>query len=80
MKAIIYVHGKDGSYLETEQYKKNCDGYDIVGVDYNDYLPWIVQDQIKAAYKNLTKEYEHISYCKQYRCLFRNARTTKLCN
>jgi pimeloyl-ACP methyl ester carboxylesterase len=61
MKAIIYVHGKGGSYLESEQYKKNCDGYVIVGVDYNDYLPWIVQNQIKAVYENLTKEYEHIS-------------------
>lgn len=61
MKAIIYVHGKGGSYLESEQYKKNCDGYVIVGVDYNDYLPWIVQNQIKAVYENLTKEYEPIS-------------------
>ncbi|WP_330694161.1 alpha/beta hydrolase [Lacrimispora sp.] len=61
MKAIIYVHGKGGSYLESEQYKKNCDGYVIVGVDYNDYLPWIVQNQIKAVYENLTQEYEHIS-------------------
>ncbi|MEG0361204.1 MAG: hypothetical protein RR602_06175, partial [Longicatena sp.] len=39
MKAILYVHGKGGSYLEAEQYKKNCDGFDIFGVDYNDYLP-----------------------------------------
>ncbi len=61
MKAILYVHGKGGSYLESEQYKKNCDGYIIVGVDYNDYLPWIVQKQIKAVYETLTKEYEHIS-------------------
>ena len=60
-KAIIYIHGKGGSYLEAEQYKKNCIDFDIVGVDYNDYLPWIVQDQIKAVYNNLLKEYEHIS-------------------
>lgn len=44
-RAIIYIHGKGGSYLETEQYKKNCLGFDIIGIDYNDYLPWIVQNQ-----------------------------------
>lgn len=60
-KTILYIHGKGGNYLEAEQYKKNCVGYDIVGVDYNEYLPWIVQNQIKAVYDNLTKECEHIS-------------------
>jgi len=59
-KAIIYVHGKNGSYLEAEQYKKNCLGYDIIGVDYNEYLPWIVEKQIKSVYQKLRKEYEHI--------------------
>ncbi|MGL4607016.1 MAG: alpha/beta hydrolase [Eubacteriaceae bacterium] len=60
-KVIIYIHGKGGSAQEAEQYKKNCNGFDIVGVDYNDYLPWIVESQIKAVYDNLSKEYEHIS-------------------
>lgn len=43
-KAALYVHGKGGSYLEAEQYKKNCLGFDIIGIDYNDYFPWIVQN------------------------------------
>lgn len=60
-KVIIYLHGKYGSFLESEQYKKNCVGFDIVGVDYNEFLPWVVQDQIKAVYNNLTKEYGQIS-------------------
>jgi hypothetical protein len=30
-KAIIYIHGKGGSYLEAEQYKKNCVGFDMLG-------------------------------------------------
>lgn len=60
-KAIIYIHGKDGSYLEAEQYKKNCIGFDIIGVDYNDYLPWVVLEQIDASYSQLNKEYNHIS-------------------
>lgn len=60
-KVIIYIHGKGGSYLEAEQYKQNCIGFDIIGIDYNEYLPWIVQKQIKAVYDNLAQEYEHIS-------------------
>ena len=60
-KAILYVHGKGGSFLEAEQYKKNCLGFDIVGVDYTAYLPWIVQKQIEPVYNQLRKKYEHIS-------------------
>jgi len=49
-KAILYIHGKGGSHLEAEQYKKNCSGFDIIGIEYNDYLPWVVQNQIRSAY------------------------------
>lgn len=59
-KAILYIHGKGGSYLEAEQYKKNCLGFDIIGIDYNDYLPWIVQNQIQSAYDKAHEKYEHI--------------------
>ena len=59
-KAILYIHGKGGSYSEAEAYKKNCSGFDITGVDYNDYLPWIVQDQIRQAYDELCRKYKHI--------------------
>ena len=37
-KAILYIHGKGGSHLEAEQYRKNCFGFDIFGVDYKDYF------------------------------------------
>lgn len=60
MKAILYVHGKGGSYLEAEQYKKNCEGFDIVGVDYNEYLPWVVQKQIKTEYDSLKENYDEV--------------------
>lgn len=59
-KAILYIHGKGGSYLEAEQYKKNCLGFDIIGIDYKDDFPWIVQDQIKAAYDKVRREYDSI--------------------
>lgn len=52
-KVILYIHGKGGSYLEAEQYKKNCLGFDIIGIDYNDYIPWIVQNQIQSVYDKI---------------------------
>ncbi|MDO4547253.1 MAG: alpha/beta hydrolase [Clostridia bacterium] len=60
-RAILYIHGKGGSYKQAQQYKKNCPGFDIIGVDYNDYLPWIVQNQIREAFDKLREEYEQIS-------------------
>lgn len=60
-KAILYIHGKGGSYLEAEQYKEICIGYDVIGIDYNKYLPWIAENQIKSVYENLRNDYEHIS-------------------
>lgn len=60
-KAAIYVHGKGGSHLEVEQYKQNCINTDIFGVDYCEYLPWLVCPKIKATYNSISKEYQHIS-------------------
>ncbi len=47
-KVVLYIHGKGGNYLEAEQYKKNGIGFDIIGIDFNEYLPWIVQNQISG--------------------------------
>lgn len=60
-KAIIYVHGKGGYATESEYYKKLCPNYDIFGVDYYEYLPWIVKEQIKDTYDNLKESYDEIS-------------------
>ena len=59
-KVIIYIHGKGGSYLEAEQYRKNCPGFDIIGVDFNDYLPWSVQEQIRSVYDKARESCGHI--------------------
>lgn len=59
-KAIIYVHGKHGSYLEADEYKKNCPNFDIYGVDYNDYFPWIVEEEIVKVYDEVRCEYDCI--------------------
>lgn len=60
-KVIMYIHGKGGNCLEAEQYKQNCDDCDIVGIDYDEYLPWIVQKQIQSVYDNLSQEYGQVS-------------------
>lgn len=59
-KAILYIHGKGGSYLEAEQYRKNCPDFDMMGIDYDVDFPWIVQKQIKSAYDRTHKHYDHI--------------------
>lgn len=59
-KAIIYVHGKGGSALEAERFKKNCPSFEMVGVDYREYLPWIVEKQVRETYEKLTPKYDQI--------------------
>lgn len=59
-KAILYIHGKGGSVSETEQYKKNCPGFDLIGIDYDGYFPWMVQNQIQSVYDETRKKYGHI--------------------
>ena len=49
-KAIIYVHGKGGSALEAERFKKNCPGFEMIGVDYREYLPWVVEKKVRDTY------------------------------
>lgn len=49
-KVILYIHGKGGSHLEAEMYRKNCPGYEMIGIDYEDYRPWVVEKQIRTAY------------------------------
>lgn len=59
-KAIIYIHGKGGNHTEAEQYKEFCAGFDIIGVDYKNDFPWIVEKQIKAVYDKLHQKYDKI--------------------
>ncbi|WIR74291.1 alpha/beta hydrolase [Lactiplantibacillus plantarum] len=58
--AIIYVHGQGGNYLEAGSYKKNCPNFDMYGVDYNTYLPWVVKKEIIKVYDKVRSEYERV--------------------
>ncbi len=46
--------------MEAERYKKNCLCFAIIGIDNNDYLPWIVQNQIKTVYDKDNKRCDYI--------------------
>ena len=59
-KAVLYIHGKGGSHLEAEQYRKNCPDYDMIGIAYDEYVPWIVQHQIQEAYNKAQQKYDSI--------------------
>lgn len=60
-KAILYVHGKGGNHFEAERYSKICTDYDVIGVDYQDTMPWVVREIIKKYYDNLAKDYKEIT-------------------
>ena len=51
---------KVGSYLEAEQFKNICLDFDVFGVDYNDYFPWIVKNKIMEVYDKISEKYDYI--------------------
>lgn len=59
-KVILYIHGQGGNYHEATQYIKNCPEYDVVGIDYQVDMPWIVKPLIKKAYEDIAQIYEEI--------------------
>ena len=60
-KAILYIHGKGGSAAEAEHYKTYFPDFDVIGVDYNGYLPWEVREQVRAQYDEIFTKCGHIS-------------------
>ncbi|WP_334352481.1 alpha/beta hydrolase [Companilactobacillus sp. HBUAS56257] len=60
-KAILYVHGKGGSAAEARRFGMDCPEYDAFGVDYQEYLPWVVEKLIREDYERLSRDYELIS-------------------
>lgn len=51
-KKILYVHGMGGSAAEAEQYKGLLDG-EIMGLDYNEYRPWVMKGVLLKKYREL---------------------------
>ncbi len=51
-KKILYIHGMGGSAAEAEQYRPLFDG-EVIGLDYNDYRPWIMKETLLEKYREL---------------------------
>ncbi len=59
-KAILYIHGKNGSAKEAEYYKEVCSGYQVFGLDYKGNTPWENKDEIKERYDELRQKYDEV--------------------
>ncbi len=59
-RGILYIHGKGGSHLEAQQYVECCPGFEITGVAYEAYLPWLVEGKIKSAYDAFHKTHDQV--------------------
>ena len=59
-KAILYIHGKGGSHLEAEQYKKICRDFDVFGFDYEVDFPWVVEEELQSFYNEIAEKYNEI--------------------
>ena len=60
MKVILYVHGMGGSSHEAEHYRKLCEGFDIIGVEYDGSFPSNAMDDIRSAYDEVHGKYEAV--------------------
>lgn len=57
-QAILYVHGMGGNASEAENF--GCTGFDVIGVDYEGYIPRNVKVQVRAAYDEMHRHYERV--------------------
>ncbi len=59
--ALLYIHGKGGSAAEADSFADCCDGYELIGVDYDIYLPWETPQLIRAAFTEVAAQYPAVS-------------------
>lgn len=59
-KAILYIHGKGGSTSESEHYKPLFPDYDVIGLDYQTFIPKETGEEIHSAVMKMKEEYAQI--------------------
>lgn len=59
-KAIIYIHGKNGSDDEALHYSKLFPEDKMIGFDYKANTPWEAMEEFPAFFENVRKEYPNI--------------------
>ena len=60
MKCVLYVHGMGGSPSEAENFRKDCPGFEVVGVEYDGSFPAKARDGIRSAYDTVRAEYDSV--------------------
>ena len=57
---MLYIHGKNGNASEVEKFQKSLTDFDVVRLDYDEYLPWIVKEKIQVHYEMLKEKYDEV--------------------
>jgi len=60
MNAVIYIHGKGGSAMESEHYKPLFPDCEVIGLDYQTFTPWETGKEIHIAVEELKSKYENV--------------------
>ncbi len=57
---IVYVHGKGGNTAESKHYEGLFPGSKVIGLEYQNDVPWKVNEEIFSTVNTLKKEYKEI--------------------
>ena len=60
MSAILYIHGMGGSAQEAEHYRRICPAFEVIGVDYEGYVPETVRNTIRRYYDDARRKFTTI--------------------
>jgi len=60
MNAILYIHGKGGSSIESEHYKLLFPNCEVIGLDYQTFTPWETGQEIRIVVEELKSKYENV--------------------
>lgn len=60
-KAVIYIHGKDGTAEEAEYYTSIFQNADVIGFDYKAQTPWEAKEEFREFFDSVGGKYEAIS-------------------
>lgn len=59
-KAALYIHGQGGNVEEIKNFQQSLDGIKVIGLEYDDYLPWEVKQQFVDEFDKLSRKYDEV--------------------
>ena len=59
-KAVLYVHGKNGSASEADHYRSLFADCDVIGFDYKSDTPWDCKKEFSGKIKELKEKYNNV--------------------